>query len=132
MTGVLLSTLVAATGTTAQADPVSDLLAQAKAILATATSGDPLKVVVTTRTSGAPSISSVEAGSVAGALDLITAALKKPSTIGVDMAQPVHIAASNDPYRSYQWALTAFGAETLWKKATGKGVSSPSSTPVSR
>lgn len=122
VTGVLISTLVASTGTTAQADPVSDLLAQAKAILATAASGDPLKVVVTSRTSGAPSISSVEVSSVAGALDLITAALKKPSTIGVDMAQPVRIAASNDPYRSSQWALTAFGAETLWKKATGKGV----------
>ncbi|GAA3515649.1 hypothetical protein GCM10022234_08400 [Aeromicrobium panaciterrae] len=122
MTGVLISTLVAATGTNAQADPVSDLLAQARAIVATATSGEPLKVVVTSRTSGAPSISAIEADSVAGALNLVVAALRKPSTIGVDMAQPVRIAASNDPYRSSQWALTTFGAETLWKTSTGKGV----------
>ena len=120
--GVLMSTLVAVGGAPAQADPISDLLAQAKDILATATQGEPLKVVVTKRTNGAPSISSVEASSTRDALQVITAALGKTSTIGVDMAQPVHVAASNDPYRSKQWALNTFGAETLWKKSTGTSV----------
>lgn len=120
--GALVATLVATTGTTARADTVGDLLAQARSILATATKADPLKVVITSRTDGAPRISSVRATSVTDALALITAALRKPSTIGVDMAQPVRIAASNDPYRRSQWALTMFGAETLWKKSAGKGV----------
>ncbi len=122
VTGVLMSTLVAATGTTAQADPISDLLAQARSILATAPHGDPLKVVVTTKTSGAPSITSTPASSDASALQLITAALKKSSTIGVDMAHPVKMAASNDPYRKYQWALDLFNAESRWKTSKGAGV----------
>ncbi|WP_332643932.1 S8 family serine peptidase [Aeromicrobium sp.] len=118
-----MSTLVAATGTTAQADPISDLLAQARSILATAPHGDPLKVVVTTRTDGAPSITSTPASSGASALQLITAALKKPSTIGVDMAHPVRMSAdSNDPYRKYQWALDLFNAERRWKTSKGTGV----------
>lgn len=120
--GVLAATLVASTGTSAQADPISDLLAQARGILATASHADPLKVVVTTRTKGAPAISAVNASSSANALDLIVAALKKPSTVGVDMAQPVRIAASNDYYRRGQWALSTFGAEKLWKTSKGKGV----------
>lgn len=122
LTGVLVATVVASTGTTAQADPISDLLAQAQRILATAPLGEPLEVVVTTRTSGAPSISSAPASSVDAALALITSALDKKSTIGVDMAQPVRMTATNDRYRSYQWALSTFGAETLWKKSKGKGV----------
>lgn len=120
--GVVASTLVAGTGTSAQADPISDLLAQARAILATAPHGDPLKVVVTTRTSDAPSISAVPASSKANALQLILEALKKSSTIGVDMAHPVRMAASNDPYRKYQWALDTFGAESRWKTSKGTGV----------
>ncbi|MDR7086039.1 type VII secretion-associated serine protease mycosin [Aeromicrobium panaciterrae] len=120
--GVVVSTLVAATGASAQADPVSDLLAQARSILATATSADPLKVVITTDTGGAPSISSVRATSGANALELIVAALKKPSTIGVDMAHPVKMAASNDPYRKYQWGLDLFNAESRWKTSKGTGV----------
>lgn len=122
VTGALASALIASTASTAQADPASDLLAQARSILATATAGEPLEVVITSRTADAPRIRSVRAASVTDALDLITGALAKPSTIGVDMAQPVSIAASNDPYRSSQWALTTFGAETLWKKSTGKSV----------
>lgn len=122
VTGALVVTLVASVGTSAQADPTSDLLEQAQSILAAAPPGKPLKVVVTTATSDAPSISAVTASSPADALRLITSALSKPSTIGVEMAQPVHAAISNDPYRSKQWALTMFGAETLWTKSTGYGV----------
>lgn len=122
VTGVVVSTLVAATGTTAQADPISDLLAQARSILATAPHGDPLKVVVTTRTGEAPSITSTPASSGANALQLITAALKKSSTIGVDMAHPVRMAASNDTYRKYQWGLDLFNAESRWKTSKGSGV----------
>lgn len=123
VSGVLVTTLVATIGTGAHADPVSDLLAQARSILATAPTGDPLKVVVTTRTDDAPVITSTRASSGANALQLITAALKKSSTIGVDMAHPVKISAlSNDRYRSSLWALTLFGAESLWKKSKGKGV----------
>ncbi len=65
-------------------------------------------------------------------LRLITAALKKPSTIGVDMAHPVRMAATNDPYRTYQWALTMFGAETCGRSRPARVSSSPSSTPVSQ
>lgn len=122
MTGAVVSTLVAVTGTTAHADPVSDLLTQARSILATASHSDPLKVVVTTRTSGAPSISAIQATSDANALQLITAALAKPSTIGVDMAHPVKMAASNDTYRKQQWGLDLFDAESRWKKSKGSGV----------
>lgn len=122
MTGVLVATLVAATGTTAQADPIDDLLAQSQRILDTATQGGPLKVVITTRTSDAPSISTVTAGTAKVALKIISSALTKPSTIGVDMAQPVHMAASNDHYRYQQWGLTMLGAESLWAKSTGSGV----------
>ncbi len=120
--GVLASSLVATTNTGAHADPVSDLLAQARSILATAVPGEPLKVVVTSRTSDAPEISSVVAPSRAGALSLITSALGKSSTVGVDIAHTVRMAATNDPYRSRQWAMSRFGAEKVWKKATGRGV----------
>lgn len=58
----------------------------------------------------------------AGALKLIGANLSKKSTIGVDMAHTVHISASNDTYRSKQWALNRLRAETAWKTSSGSGV----------
>lgn len=119
---VVVVTALASTGSPAQATPIDDLLEQAQTILSSATPGLPLKIVVTTQTSDAPIISTVKASSHKNALQVMVAALKKPSTIGVDLAHPVSIAASNDRYRSSQWALTMFGAETLWKKSTGKGV----------
>ncbi len=94
----------------------------AEKILATATSGSELKVVTTTRTSGAPKITTQLASSRSGALDLIISGLRKSSTIGVDIAHEVSIDATNDTYRSKQWALTRFGAETAWKTSTGSGV----------
>ncbi len=94
----------------------------AEKILATATSGSELKVVTTTRTSGAPKITTELASSRSGALDLIISGLRKSSTIGVDIAHEVSIDATNDTYRSKQWALTRFGAETAWKTSTGSGV----------
>ncbi len=121
--GVLMATVVASSGTTAQADPISDLRAQARAILAAATPGAPLKVVVTSRTSDAPDISTVLASGPTEALSLIESALAKPSTLGVDIAHPVRIVAkSNDQFRAQQWPLDQFRAEDVWKKSTGKGV----------
>lgn len=117
-----MATALAGVGSPAQADPISDLLEQAQTILATAIPGVPLKVVITTKTSDAPTISTVKAASAANALQIIASALKEPSTIGVDLAHPVSIAASNDRYRPSQWALTMLGAERRWKTSTGKGV----------
>ncbi len=89
---------------------------------ASAAPGDPLKVVTTTRTSGAPKITTAVAPTRTSALDLIIAGLRKPATIGVDIAHEVSIDVSNDTYRSRQWALTRMGAETAWKTSTGRGV----------
>ncbi|MEV7398740.1 S8 family serine peptidase [Aeromicrobium sp. NPDC092404] len=118
--------LVAATPATAGAadePPVgASLLDTAKRILSTALPGEPLEVVTTTRTSGAPTITTTVASSRSRALDLIVAGLKKPSTIGVDVAHEVSIDVSNDPLRPRQWALTRFGAETAWRTSTGRGV----------
>ncbi len=121
---VLGVALLAASTTNAGAadDPAGGLLEAAEKILATATSGDPLKVVTTTRTSGAPQITTEVAPNRSQALDLIISGLRKSSTIGVDIAHEVSIDASNDTYRSKQWALTRFDAETAWKTSTGSGV----------
>lgn len=128
MAAALGGSLVATSASTAGAenDPPADLGASlqrtASKILATATAGEPLKVVTTTRTSGAPKITTAVASSRSNALELIASRLAKSSTIGVDMAHPVRIATTNDTYRSRQWALTRFKAETAWKTATGRGV----------
>ena len=125
---VLGTTLVAATSTSAGAsdDPLAGVDAAlrqaATKILGTAQPGDPLKVVTTTRTSGAPKITTAVAPTRTSALDLIIAGLRKPATIGVDIAHEVSIDVSNDTYRSRQWALTRMGAETAWKTSTGRGV----------
>ncbi|MEJ7633740.1 S8 family serine peptidase [Aeromicrobium sp.] len=127
-TAILAATLTAATASTANAsdDPLSGidatLLATADRILASATPGSPLKVVTTTRTSGAPKITSVVAASRSSALDLILEGLSKPSTIGVDLAHSVTIDATNDTLRSSQWALNRFRAESVWQTSTGRGV----------
>lgn len=121
-------TVVAAStsGADASDDPLSGvdetLRRTATQILATAAPGDPLKVVTTTRTSGAPRITTAVASSRSDALGLIISGLRKASTIGVDMAHKVSIDLSNDPLRSKQWALTRLGAETVWKTSTGRGV----------
>lgn len=120
--------LVAAGASTAGAsdDPLSGpeaaLRRTATKILATAQPDGPLKVVTTTRTSGAPKITTTVATSRSRALDLILSGLRKPATIGVDMAHEVSIDVTNDPLRSRQWALTRFGAETAWKTSRGSGV----------
>ncbi|VXB67857.1 S8 family serine peptidase [Aeromicrobium sp. 9AM] len=125
---VLGTTLIAATPTGAGAsdDPLAGVDAAlrqaATKILGTAQPGDPLKVVTTTRTSGAPKITTAIAPTRTSALDLIVAGLQKPATIGVDIAHEVSIDVSNDTYRSRQWALTRLGAETAWKTSTGRGV----------
>lgn len=128
ISAMLGATLVAATtsNATASDDVLSgvdrSLRDTAVAILATAAPGDPLKVVTTSRTSGAPDISTTTATTRSQALELIVAGLSKATTIGVDMAHPVRIDASKDTYRAKQWALSRFQAETAWKTSTGRGV----------
>lgn len=123
---VLGMALFGSSGTSAGAtdDPGSGSTLQkaAQKILATATSSGQLKVVTTTRTSGAPQITTELVSSRSRALDLIISGLRKPSTIGVDIAHDVSIDVSNDTYRDKQWALTRLGAETAWKTSTGSGV----------
>lgn len=123
---VLGVALVAAStsSSTASDDPGSGatLRLLAERILATAQPDAPLKVVTTTRTSGAPQITTTVASTRSRALDLIISGLRKSSTIGVDIAHQVSIDLSNDPLRSKQWALTRLGAETAWKTSTGRGV----------
>ena len=119
--------LVATTssGATASDGPGSGASAldrTATKILATALPGRPLEVVTTTRTAGAPTITTSVATSRSGALKQILAGLRKPSTIGVDMAHVVSIDVSNDPLRPRQWGLTRLGAETAWKTSVGRGV----------
>ena len=127
-TVVLGATLVAGTTSAAGAsdDPLSgvdsSLRHTATKILATAAPGGQLKVVTTTRTSGAPKITTAVVSTRSRALDLIISGLRKSSTIGVDMAHEVSIDVSNDTYRSRQWALNRLGAETAWKTSTGRGV----------
>src|SRR5215207_5098511 len=110
-TAVLGTSLVTAgiSGAGASDDPLSGadaaLLRTATDILATAEPGGPLKVVTTTRTSGAPNITTTVASSRSSALDLILSGLRKPSTIGVDIAHKVSIDITNDPLRPRQWAL---------------------------
>ncbi|MCW2749991.1 MAG: hypothetical protein JWR83_1101 [Aeromicrobium sp.] len=110
------------TGTAAQAAEPTPLQRLAESVLATALPGQPLRVVVTTRTSAAPRVVATTTTSRSQALALITAGLSKTSTIGVDMAHTVRATVSNDPYRSQQWALNRFHAESVWKTATGAGV----------
>lgn len=111
------------TGTAAQAD-AGPLQRLAESILATAQPGQPLRVVVTTRTDAAPTVVGTNATSRSQALRMIVAGLSKKSTIGVDIAHTVRATTtlSHDTYRSKQWALTRFHAESVWKSATGSGV----------
>jgi type VII secretion-associated serine protease mycosin len=127
LTAALGVALVAAatSGAGASDDPLSGrgatLQRAAAAILATAEPGEPLKVVTTSRTAGAPTIVTEVAASRVEALDVITAGLARASTIGVDMMHPVSIAATNDSYRSRQWALDRLAAESSWRTSTGRG-----------
>ncbi|MCW2831823.1 MAG: hypothetical protein JWP31_2515 [Aeromicrobium sp.] len=125
--GRLAATLLAAVALVVGSAPgvqaeESSLERAAAAVLSTALPGQPLKVVTTTRTSNGPAITATVATSSAQALDLIKAGLRAPSTIGVDLARPVSIATTNDPYRRQQWALDRLEAETVWRKASGRGV----------
>ena len=91
-------------------------------IVATAPKSQPLKVVITRRTAAGPSIQTVVAGTRAAAARLIGSAQDDSDAIAVQMAQPVHIADTNDTFRSKQWALTTLRAETARRYATGAGV----------
>lgn len=123
--GIALSlgaAVLATTGIAAQANDPTPVDRLAARILATAKPGQPLRVVVTSRTSDAPHVVGTTADSRAQALRLITAGLSKKSTIGVDIAHTVRIAVTNDTYRSKQWALSRLRAETAWKTSKGSGV----------
>ena len=93
----------------------------AEEIVSTVAAGDPLGVVVTTTgPDGAPRFRTTPAASRSDARSLVRSALSRGLT--VSMAQPVRVTASNDTYRSRQWALDTLRAETAWK--TSKGGSS--------
>ncbi|MBC7594492.1 MAG: S8 family serine peptidase [Kineosporiaceae bacterium] len=106
----------------AWAQQASSLNLSPAAIVAKAPKGKPLKVVITRRTANGPVIDSSMESSAADAKRLIASAQGKDSTIGIDMAQPVHMAVTNDTYRSRQWALTTLRAEPAWKFSVGTGV----------
>lgn len=103
---------------------------EAAGILAEATPGEPLTVVTTTETANGPQFSTEVADSRGEALKLISTALAEPTTAAVDLAQPMSIAAkkkkksrrANDMYRPQQWGLNRLGAETAWRKSTGRKV----------
>jgi len=91
-------------------------------IVATAPDGKPINVVITRRTANGPASESIITGSESKAKQLIADAQESPTTIGVGIAQPVQMAASNDTYRSKQWALKTLKAETAMASAAGNGV----------
>lgn len=116
---VLVTALVAIPGATSAA-PHSD---EVDDIVATAVSGVPLEVVITSRGSnGAPVIDTIEVDTLAQARALIAQALAKASTIGAELNHRVSIDAYNDTYRKQQWALSALKAETVHKSTTGSKV----------
>ncbi|NRQ48322.1 S8 family serine peptidase [Aeromicrobium stalagmiti] len=121
----VLSVLVLACGVTAGVLPPAQagdgVTAEVERILSTAVAGVPLEVVTTRASAEGPIITSRRTSSLASARDLIRAALAQTSTIGVDLAHPVRAAATNDPFRPQQWALTQLKAETVWRKSRGKG-----------
>ena len=91
-------------------------------IVATATEGEPLEVVVTKVTDDGPEFETVIADSVSEAKSIIGESQDESDTIAVSMAQPIGIAVSNDTYRADQWALTTLRAETAWASSGGNGI----------
>ncbi len=116
--------LAAVPAAQAAADPVESAAAD---IVATATKGEPLTVVTTVETADGPQVTTVVVDSRKEAVDVVSDQLDESSTVDVEMAKPVSIAAKrtkrvNDRYRKKQWALTRFDAERAWRKSKGKGV----------
>ena len=97
-------------------DKVADIVDRAPA-------GEPLEVVVTSRgADGTPVISTIAADTKSKARNIVAQALGRSKTIGAEMNHRVSIDAYNDTYRSQQWALTAFKAETVHQSTRGSGV----------
>ena len=128
----LAAGLIAATigAVPAQAGPRVDAWAERTAsvaqdpakIVAKAPEGESLQVVVPQVTEDAPEFETVNTDSVSEAKSIIGDAQDESDTIAVSMAQPVRIAASNDPLRKYQWALDTLRAETAWAASGGDGI----------
>lgn len=118
---VIATALVSLPGTSSAS---SDRDEKAADIVATAPQGEPLEVVVTSRSAdGTPVISTVLADTRATARGLVAKALGRSSTVGAEMNHRVSIDASyNDTFRPQQYALTALKAETVNKSSTGRGV----------
>ncbi len=117
---LLVMPLVAAATLAAPAPVSASDDERAARIVATVPEGEPLEVVVTERgADGTPVISTIAAGTRDKARSIVARALGARGTVGAEMDHRVSIAAWNDTYRSQQWALTAFKAETLYKAATG-------------
>ena len=106
-------------GATAQPAAAEDTLTRRAAdLVASVTSGDPLRVVVTTISpNGAPQFRTTTASTRSAARSLVRTALGAGQR--VSMAQRVHTTASNDTYRRQQWALDALRAESVWAFSKG-------------
>lgn len=85
-----------------------------------------VSLVTITRDNGRPEISSTPVASAAEAAQLATATASSESVVSVDVAQPVMTAttysASNDTFRSTQWALNQLKPEAIWPRVDGTGV----------
>lgn len=100
------------------------LLDRAVAIVDQAQPGAVLRVVTTTNgVGGRPDVRTRVAPDRAAAIELVEQALADPGVDSVSLARTVRATASNDTYRSRQWALTRLQAETLWKRADGAATS---------
>ncbi len=116
---VLVAALISAP-VPSSASPDDD---EAADIVDSAPAGEPLEVVVTSRAAdGKPVISTVLVKTRSKARDIVAQALGRSKTIGAEMNHRVSIDAYNDTYRSQQWALTAFNAETVHKSSRGAGI----------
>ena len=101
----------------------SDDDGKAAEIVATAPAGEPLEVVVTSRSAdGTPVITTIAAETRSKARSIVARALGRSNTIGAEMNHRVSIDAYNDTLRSQQWALNALKGETVNASTKGSGV----------
>ncbi|TQS39544.1 S8 family peptidase [Cryptosporangium phraense] len=99
-------------------------------IVAGVRADQPVRIVSVRTIGGRPSVSSVTVTGRASATAAVAAAQQDAATVSVGVDEVVHLtddgtataAATNDPLRSRQWALTTLKAETDWTKSTGSGV----------
>ena len=118
---VVAAALVAAPATSsASPSPDDDKVAR---IVDKAPAGEPLEVVVTSRSAdGTPVIETIAATTKSKARAIVARALGRSKTIGAEMNHRVSINAYNDTFRSQQWALNTLKAETVHQRTRGSGV----------